>query len=321
MSRFWRIATACVALALAGYFIYFVAKTVDVGVVKNALSSPLEWIAIFGAALLYALIIPVTAWAWRRLLTVQHETWSWPTLAVLLGLTQLAKYIPGNVAQHATRAALSLRAGIGTRAFVATVSQETVLAVAASLLVGLPLMALSSPGLGQISPQSLGALLVIAAVLAVAVIVLASARLNPKELLGHSNRLVRLLGHVGGLPGSATTLMALAAYAFNYLVIGLGLWLVARATDMPHGMDFALVTGTFALSWALGFLAPGAPAGLGAREGIMLLLLRGSAPDETLLVFVVLARMVTMLGDAVCFAVASGWRMRKIGTTEASREH
>src|SRR3546814_9620714 len=84
-----------------------------------------------------------------------------------------------------------------------------------------------------------------------------------------------------------------------------GLCILARSADMPDSLYLYLITSAFALSWVLGFLAPGAPAGLGAREGIMLLLLHGSAPAEALLIFVLLARVVTVLGDGLCFGIYS----------------
>src|SRR3546814_10111891 len=74
---------------------------------------------------------------------------------------------------------------------------------------------------------------------------------------------------MGGLPGPGATLIAVTIYAGNYLLIGLGIWLLAIALGMAHEIDYAMATSAFALSWILGFLAPGAPAGLGAREGLM----------------------------------------------------
>src|SRR3546814_11891689 len=81
---------------------------------------------------------------------------------------------------------------------------------------------------------------------------------------------------MGGLPGPGATLIAVTIYAGNYLLIGLGIWLLAIALGMAHEIDYAMATSAFALSWILGFLAPGAPAGLGAREGLMVLILQRS---------------------------------------------
>lgn len=304
MTRAWRILGTLAALVLAAYFLWFAARSMDAQALAS-LESPRVLAAVGVAALMYALIIPISAWAWSRLLARQGEAWGVARLAGLMGITQLAKYIPGNVAQHASRAALALRAGMGGRALAVTVVQETVLATAASLMVGLPALALSAPGLTQLPEGARVLMLVAGVLLAVAVLVLGSVTLAPDRLAGHRSRWARALGAAGGLPGPATTLPAIAAYMVNYIVIGLGLWLVARAAGLPPQVDLALVTAAFSLAWLLGFLAPGAPAGLGVREGIMLILLAGAAPDPDLLLFVMLARAVTLLGDGVCFV--GGW--------------
>jgi uncharacterized membrane protein YbhN (UPF0104 family) len=112
---------------------------------------------------------------------------------------------------------------------------------------------------------------------------------------------------MGGLPGARVALPAFAAYATNYLLIGIGLWIIARASGMSPALDFPLITAAFALSWLIGFLAPGAPAGLGVREGIMVVLLSGAADNAQVLIFVLLARVVTMLGDICNFLIGSAW--------------
>jgi hypothetical protein len=167
------------------------------------------------------------------------------------------------------------------------------------------MLAISTPGLGQIPEAVHAPLLLVSAALAIGVLAIGSVKLTASELLLRKARWARALGGAGGLPGPATTFSALAAYSLNYLIIGAGLWWVARAAELPLAIDLSLTTAAFALAWILGFLAPGAPAGLGVRESIMLLLLAGAAPEADLLLFVLLARVVTMLGDAICFAV--GW--------------
>ncbi len=304
MTRVWQILGMLAALALATYFLWFAARSMDAKALAS-LESPRVLASVGVAALMYALIIPISAWAWARLLAHQGEAWGVGRLAGLMGIMQLAKYVPGNVAQHASRAALALRAGMGGRALAVTVVQETVLATAASLMVGLPALALSAPGLTQIPEGARVPMLVAGALLALAVLVLGSVTVAPARLACHRSRWARALGRAGGLPGPAATLPAIVAYMVNYLLIGLGLWLVARAAGLPVQVDLALVTAAFSLAWLLGFLAPGAPAGLGVREGIMLILLAGAAPDPDLLLFVMLARAVTLLGDGVCFV--GGW--------------
>lgn len=74
-----------------------------------------------------------------------------------------------------------------------------------------------------------------------------------------------------------------------------------------------LFTSSFALAWVLGFLAPGAPAGLGVREGALAFLLAGSVDDQRVLTLILAMRIVTVMGDGLC------WLVGLIGLHRASR--
>lgn len=304
--RIWRIAGVLSATLFTGYFVWFFANSIDLRLIGGMLS-PTLIAAVCMAALLYASIIPLTGWAWARLLAGQDGSQRVAWLAALLAVTQLAKYVPGNIAQHASRATLAIRGGVTPRHLLVTVAQETVLAAAASLIVGLSMLAISARGIVQLPETSRTAIGWAIPLALLAVLVLASVRLAPVEVAGSRSRVLRLVGHMGGLPGARVALPALAVYASNYILIGVGLWVVGQVAGLPETLDFPLVTAAFALAWLLGFLAPGAPAGLGVREGIMVVLLSGAASNERLLAFVLLARLVTILGDAINFALGSWW--------------
>lgn len=300
-----RVAGIALALALVAYFGWFVVRALDVGALRMV-ATPGMMAAVVTAAVLYSLIIPVSAWAWRRLLRHQGESWPFRTLAGIMGSTQLAKYLPGNVAQHAGRALLSIKAGMGARAMTASVVQETILAIAASVIVGLAMLSLSADGLARLPDAYRPALMIAAALSGLAVLALVSVRLSPDAVSSQTMWIVRWLARAGGVPGFRVALPVLAAYSFNYLIIGLGLWLVARAMGLATEVDYPVATAVFALAWIIGFIAPGVPAGLGVREGLMLLMLAGTASEESLILFVIAARLVTVAGDGLCFLVGSG---------------
>ncbi len=302
----WRILGYLAAALSAAYFAWFLAGSIDLAVLQGVMS-PRVFAAVALSALMYAAIIPVTGWAWARLLAGQGESWRIPRLTALLAVTQLAKYVPGNIAQHASRAALATRDGMAARPLLSTVAQETILATAASVIVGFAMLAMSASGAARLPGDARVALLWIGPLLGLALIALVGIRVPAGQASASPHRLIRLIGHMGGLPGARVALPAFCAYALNYVLIGMGLWVTARASGMPPGLDFPLVTAAFALSWLIGFLAPGAPAGLGVREGIMVALLSGSAGNAQLLVFVLLARLVTMVGDAINFLAGSAW--------------
>lgn len=316
MRRPWRIAAGILALALTVYFLVVASRTLDPALLRQAFSSFGVWLAVCIAAVLYAVIVPVTGWAWSVLLRVRSERWSPSVLSMTIGLSQLAKYIPGNIAQHAARAAIAMRQGMATTSLVATVAQETVLAITASVVVGVLALLASGRGLASLGPDHVLVLTVSMGALCIAVLLLSGS--GSVRRFRRSGKVAGLLAALATLPGWRATGKAFSAYAFNYLLIGVGLWCVSIALGESTGLTYLVVTSAFALSWLLGFMTPGSPAGLGAREGIMLMLLQGAADSERLVVFVLLARVVTMVGDAFCFvgAVLLQARIRRV---EASR--
>ena len=67
--------------------------------------------------------------------------------------------------------------------------------------------------------------------------------------------------------------------------------------------SFTIIAGMFAAAWLAGFLAPGAPAGLGIREVLLVQVLSLAYPDPTALGATMILRVVTTLGDATAFVI------------------
>jgi len=61
------------------------------------------------------------------------------------------------------------------------------------------------------------------------------------------------------------------------------------------------VLSIFSLSWLAGFLTPGAPAGIGVREAVMIALMEGIIGTSNSLIISVLFRLVTITGDVMMF--------------------
>lgn len=57
------------------------------------------------------------------------------------------------------------------------------------------------------------------------------------------------------------------------------------------------LSGVYVLAWLAGLVTPGAPAGVGVRELVLLFLLKGIVAEADLLLAVVLGRVVTVVGD------------------------
>lgn len=81
-------------------------------------------------------------------------------------------------------------------------------------------------------------------------------------------------------------------------------------THHPMGpVEIFFVANAYVAAWFIGFVTPGAPAGLGMREAAMIFLMQGmSIPEVDVLLAVALNRIVTILGDFLFFVESVGLR-------------
>ncbi|MCA1804598.1 MAG: hypothetical protein LC646_04465 [Xanthomonadaceae bacterium] len=132
-----------VGLLLIGYFLIFLLQTLETHDL-DALLKPGMALAILAAALVCALLIPLAGFAWSILLHSMGCNWKPAKLTAIIGFTQLAKYVPGNIAQHIGRTTAALVNGMPPSMYLSSVVAETILLLIASLLVGVLSMSLSS---------------------------------------------------------------------------------------------------------------------------------------------------------------------------------
>jgi len=257
------------------------------------------------AAMGYSLIIPISSLAWRRLLSDMGVDKSWGELSIIMGVTQLAKYIPGNIGQHVGRAAMSLGRGIPLRPYGISVVSEAVLAVIAATVIGVTGCALSGMSttiLRQHGALTLSIFMILACASALAII--PARHILPRLLQRLTARQNNDGVHVA-LPHISALVYALIAYLLNYVIFGVGITVMALLLLPNQQAQWLLLTGSFALAWVIGFFTPGAPAGLGVREGLMLAMLQFSYAQPAALLIVIAMRLATTAGDIFCFAAGS----------------
>jgi uncharacterized membrane protein YbhN (UPF0104 family) len=78
-----------------------------------------------------------------------------------------------------------------------------------------------------------------------------------------------------------------------WLLLGVAFWSLTSAAHMEVGVLYS--TGLFSLAFALGFLVPIAPAGLGIRDGILTLGLLPFGTMGQVLAVTVIARLVYLV--------------------------
>ena len=285
------------------YFLYLAVGTP--GVFDAVLLDEKSSAALVVVVGLYTLAIAIGAFVWFRLLTSVGQRVR-PIVAVsVVFLSQAAKYIPGNVAHHVGRVVLAKKHGLSTSATLFSMFLETLWVIAIAAL--LALVALWSVGsrlfvnIPQVPEWWVLSILIIAAMLA--------------PLIGH-RVFERLAGWWAArksitlksvqMPPMRTFCLVGMLYVVNYLVLGIVLTIIAAQIFGAKEGNILLLSGVFAVAWVAGFVTPGAPAGLGVREVVLVGALTPVYDHGTAIGVAAMLRVVTVLGDGLAFLIGLG---------------
>jgi uncharacterized membrane protein YbhN (UPF0104 family) len=245
------------------------------------------------------------AWTWAWALRAMGVAARSRDAVAIFGISQFAKYLPGNVAQHLGRVAGATDKGWQMGRVILTMLLENGVAAGSAALFAAAGALLFSDGAGV---GGVRRTLAVALVLAGSAVGVVAMRL----LLAHPPAFARrFLALDGGIHLGAGFLAGyLATHVVSYLALGTGLVLIihALAGGWPPGLWRA--PAAVALSWLAGFLVPGAPAGLGVREATLAALLGPSLGTEIVVAAALLWRLASLVADAAMLGVGLALRAR-----------
>jgi len=303
MKRRYRVLGLAATLLVTALFVLYAARALR-GQDLSVYETPRALSGIVLASLCWCATAPMMALAWRGMLNGLGVLRTTRELIAILGITQFAKYVPGNVAQYMGRVGMCLARGIPARAIAATTVLETLLLIAAAGVVGVGTGIWSGIGLQMVrhhvSRLFLVAILVGLVASGLVVFRGLAPRLAKRFSPGHAHLLEGDL-----FPPQRKMVHAFILYCGLYLAVGIGLVVLAHLLLPNYRHDDWLLIAAFSLAWVVGFVTPGAPAGLGIREGLLLLMLAPMYSAAPAGVLVIALRIATTLGDALLFG--AGW--------------
>jgi hypothetical protein len=291
-----------VRLLSFGLLVASVAYLVHFARINAAALPPIRWhlgaVAACGAGIgLFQLALLVAGTGWHLLLRGLGETPPPRRSLAMFFLSQVGKYLPGNVGQYLGRWALAARGGIAHGTVLASLLLETagaVLAGAAAALLGLHL----GHSAGLLPPVPWGRITLVAGGLAIATGALLGLSPAFRERFGGS------LGRLATRRPSVGTFAAVfGLYLVNFLIFALMAQLLATQVLAAPPAPLLPLAGIFAAAWVAGFVTPGAPAGLGVREAILTTGLTPLWGPGIALAVPILFRLVTVAGDFVALGV------------------
>ncbi len=287
--RILRILGATLALGFIAAIFY--SSAADLPPLETVTPETCFWL---GAGLgLYIVSQMIGALAWRTVLWAYGVLLPAGRAESQLLVSQIGKYIPGNVAHIFGRLSLARTDGVavGTTGLAMLLEVGVLLTTGLLLSGGLMLLvpefrAVLGPVLETVQPHSLTKVLPLVLILGL--------------LAGY----LILWRKVGQVRFNVPTLAIPAVlHTLNFAVLGISLWCVTVAVNPGNAVDPKALIAVFTVAWVVGFLLPGAPGGIGIRDGIIALGLALFVGEGAALAIAVTHRAVATLGDALVFGI------------------
>lgn len=303
----WRVAQVVVGVAVVALAVHAVA-----GNWAAFRAQPLEWhiqwvplaasVAVVWSC--YALLIE----AWRRVVSSLDAQLRFLPAARIWTVASLGKYVPGKLWAVAGAAMMATRAGVAAGIAVMAAIVLQVLAILSGVI------AVAALGPSRLRAAGAGADLAIwlAGAAAVAGVV---ALAWPPAVRWGARLLPSRLGALRAIPPGALVL-ALAANLVAWAGYGLAFVLLAHGLLDEVALDWRTAILVFTSSYLVGLVALFAPAGLGPREGLLVLLLTGPLGPKVAVALAVATRLqltCTELGAALPFLL-----FRRLGQLTAT---
>ncbi len=244
------------------------------GQIETSGFGPLFWLGMVLLGVVYGFISILLARAWWQTLRALGVESSFRISLRIYGVSQMGKYIPGNVAQVIGRQAMAQAAGYDGLAVGKSAIVEVLLLCAGAFAFAM----VAAPVIFPDWPMLAG--IVLFAVV--------------------SLMLWYLLGSVWNFSMQRAFGLLIA---FLFLAAAVFCGLLTLSQPIPLSL-LPLVIGAYTAAWLIGYVAPGAPAGIGIREVALTWLLGEWFSASVLTLVVVLGRLVTTLGDLFFVVIA-----------------
>lgn len=298
MRRLVRIAGILLVLLS---FVYIGRLAYQVGPELVQIDRAALWTGLLPATLLYSIGIFVGAVAWVLLLGIDPRTVQVSELIRAFCVSQIGKYAPGNFAHHVGKAIWTKRLGVPGEAIASALLLEVAWVVCAGAVLGSAFI----PAALNIGPEHLFGFepqLVFILLSALFCLLLPLFLLWLKNA-GDSFPIMPAVLRRVHVPPLKNLVAALGLLFVPFLLVGLGIELLIDALGAQADLALLGLAGAFAAAWVAGFVIPGASAGIGVREAIVVALLAPFVGEVAALQVAIMLRVATVCGDVLVFLI------------------
>ncbi len=294
---FWQRAGRVICWVLFGIVIWFVGRAlIEAGreVDWSTLHPEPRWISA-GLALYVvslALVDLVVRHLYRHLGVKLHG----PQGFILYMVPTLGRYLPGKVLSLAGHVLIARRYGIEFSVSAAAIALLTVVGLATATLVGFIFLLIQPPGI--VDEQWLRWVLI-------AGVVLVTISLLPGVWFRFLNAALRIFNRqpLSATPGYSVLLGSILLMSVHVVFLIAGYAAMTAGAIGTSMNDLPILIGAICIANTLGFIAVFAPAGIGVREGVLLILLTPTLGAGAAALFAVTLRLIQIVADSAASAV------------------
>lgn len=257
---------------------------------------------ILFCSLFYGVAGLILSSAWWRILVWCNEPNATAILChAVYGRAQIAKYLPGNIFSYVARHYLGQKVGFSHRSLAWAAIMESVgLVFSGSCLALLGVVFLKELE-GTVSISSLAILIFLLLMFPFFVTkVVFRLKSISKYAIPHKRNSDLLLG-----------LMPInLLYSIFFVVLGVILWVFIQAVSIQEtNPDLILCILIMATAWIIGYVTPGASAGIGVRDALLIICLSPYIGYKESTLVSVSMRLTTIVGDVVFLGIAQFFRI------------
>lgn len=284
--------------------------------IKNIFKFSENWPGILIAIIIYTILrILILSQVWKSLISGFGWKITFKESFIILGKSQIAKYIPGNVFHYLGRHLLSKNVGIPNGIIINSIFAETVLLILSSTFIFL--ISVIVYDYKDFVFEGINNLFISASIIAGIIIVLfIVAFFIIKYIPGIKEKLIRhnMVVNLKSLNISKLSIQLLSGLLLCivfFFFSGSIMWFLNDYFWGGSYILFLFFIGTNAVAWVAGFLTPGASGGIGVREVVIIALLSPYIGQPQALILAIILRLITISGDLLNFIVTYLFRKNK----------
>lgn len=273
-----------------------ISMDLDIRYIKNPVSAIIFIILMsFG----YAIIVYMSSYAWKSILEfINKDKIPFNEITGVYVKSNIAKYLPGNVMHFAGRNLLAGKLGFRQLDITFCTILEVLMLVFTSFILSCIF------AMGSLKSS----------------IEYVFTKINVNIAVSIFTALLLLTGLLIWFVCKKTKFLQNYRHLFtkNFLKLSVKLFFIYGLTLVVPGVFLLLclklilsvhvsaqivtiIIFSYILSWVLGFIAPGAPGGVGIREALLIFILTPFYTNSIVLLAAVLLRIISILGDLIAF--------------------